>query len=151
MWNKSKPSPIENMLLAMRELGKFHGLSIAMKNQNPRDFAEFKKVTDIFRVSCQSKNVLDMYHVSYDRAINSLKSEDHQNIMRHIKTNLLAYMEDCLGAKAAEPFGVLNHGICNILIQVLFFSSIYDLLNISGDCWNNNFLYRFNDQVRINQ
>lgn len=93
MWNKSKPSPIENMLLAMRELGKFHGLSIAMKNQNPRDFAEFKKVTDIFRVSCQSKNVLDMYHVSYDRAINSLKSEDHQNIMRHIKTNLLAYME----------------------------------------------------------
>lgn len=110
MWNKAEPSPIENMCLTLRELGKFHGLSVAMKDQYPTEFADYKQITDIFRIGCQSKNVLNMYYNSYDCAINSLRSEEHKSIMRHIKDNLLTYMEDCLGPKSGERFGVLNHG-----------------------------------------
>lgn len=41
LWDKKKPTPIENARLVMRELGKFHGLSIAMKDQKPQEFSQF--------------------------------------------------------------------------------------------------------------
>lgn len=111
MWNKAQPSPIENVRLAMRELGKFHGLSVAMKNQKPTEFSEFKQVTNAYIVFLQSKNVRGAHYAAYDRAIESLKNEDHRNIMHHIKDNLLAYVEDCFDDRASERFGVLCHGI----------------------------------------
>lgn len=111
MWNKTKVTPIEIVRLTLHELGKFHGVSVAMKAQRPQDFIQFKQITDLFIVSCQTKNLLEMYHASYDRAIKSLRNENHKNIMRHIKDNILAYAKDCLSGEAAERFGVLNHGI----------------------------------------
>lgn len=149
MWNKAKPATIENIRLTLRELGKFHGLSVAMKDQKSKEFADFKKVTDIFIVCCQSDKLRAMFHGFYDRAINSLRSEDHKNIMRHIKANLLTYMTDVLSEQAAEPFGVLSHGICHEI--QCFQPFTYHQFYISGDCWNNNYLYRFNEQVRKNQ
>lgn len=111
MWDKAKVPPIELIRLTLRELGKFHGLSMALKAQRPEEFNQFRQITDIFTIGCQSKNILNMYHVCYDRAINSLRNEHHKNIMRHIKNNLLSYMENCLSEQAAGCFGVLNHGI----------------------------------------
>lgn len=111
MWNKAKPSPIENVRLAMRELGKFHGLSVALKDQKPAEFLEFKQTKNVYRTFLQSQNVRNAHFTAYDRAIDSLRSEKHKNIMRHIKDNLLAYVEDCFDDEAADLFGVLCHGM----------------------------------------
>lgn len=115
MWSKVKPSPIENVRLAMRELGKFHGLSVAMKDQRPQEFAEFKKMKDILKTAIQSENILNMFTSTFDRASSSLKSEDHKNIMRHIKDNITKYLDDCLNDEEADQFGVLCHGIFSLL------------------------------------
>ncbi|XP_055321909.1 uncharacterized protein LOC129577979 [Sitodiplosis mosellana] len=122
LWNKAKTSPIENVRLAMRELGKLHGIAIAMKDQKPEEFAEFEKYTDIFRFFFESKNMRDMVRGSYDQAMASLKSQDHKNIMLDLKENFMDYFENMLNEKSATYLGVICH----------------------GDFWNNNILFRFN-------
>lgn len=110
MWNKAKAAPIENMQLVMRELGKFHGLSFAMKDQRPDEFAEFIKLTDIARTFIKSPNMQGMFDTSFDRAINALKNENHKEIMRALKSNTPSYFESCLNEKISSRFGVVTHG-----------------------------------------
>ncbi|XP_031621483.1 uncharacterized protein LOC116339629 [Contarinia nasturtii] len=122
LWPKVKTSPIENIRLAMREIGKFHGLSFAMKDQRPQEFSEFEQFTDLYKVLFKSKGVPDMFRNSYDYAIKSLKCENYKKIMREIRENFLEYFDACLNEKSSSYFGVICH----------------------GDFWNNNILYKFN-------
>lgn len=110
MWNKAKAAPIECMRLVMRELGKFHGLSIAMKDQKPKEFAEFKKLNDISQIFFQSTNMQGMFDASFDRAINALKNENHKDIMRSLKKNTLVHFQTCLNDEVTNRFGVVSHG-----------------------------------------
>ncbi|XP_031621374.1 uncharacterized protein LOC116339561 [Contarinia nasturtii] len=123
MWPKVKTSPIENARLSMREIGKFHALSFAMKDQRPQEFAEFKKFTDLFKHFFESKTSQVMLETSYDQAIAALKREDHKNILRKLKDNFLEYFDECLNEKSANYFGVICH----------------------GDFWNNNILFKFDE------
>lgn len=111
LWDKAIPSPIANARLTMQELGKLHGLSIAMKDQKPKEFEEFKKVKDVMKLCVQSNSIRKFFDSAFDRAINSLKSEEHRNIMTHIKSNFVAYVEDCLNDDDSNEFGVLCHGM----------------------------------------
>lgn len=111
MWPKSKPSALENVHLVMRELGKLHGLSFAMKDQKPAEFQEFSEVRDTIKTLFKSENMQKLYKASLDHAIDSLKKENHKAIAQHIKDNFMAYVNDCLDFGAADPFGTLSHGI----------------------------------------
>lgn len=110
MWNKFEPASIENMRLLMRELGKFHGISMAMKDQWPTEFAEFRNLTDTFRIFTQAKFVRDRFNDSFDLAIASLKKEEHKNILRDVKENFSKYLEYCVNNGTSDRFGVLSHG-----------------------------------------
>ncbi|XP_055308855.1 uncharacterized oxidoreductase dhs-27-like [Sitodiplosis mosellana] len=123
LWPKIKTSPIENARLAMREIGKFHGISIAMKVQKPEHFAEFKSFTDIYKILFNSKNVEAYFTRSYDYALKSFKRDDFKAIMSDIRKNFRKYFDECLDEKSASYFGVICH----------------------GDFWNNNILYTFNE------
>lgn len=111
MWNKSKSASIENMHVLLSELGKFHGCSIAMKDQRPKKFAGFKQVKDFRRSLYRTENMRGMCNAMFDRAINSLKSANHKNVMDDVKNNFIAYLEDCLDDDASDRFGVICHGI----------------------------------------
>lgn len=78
MWNKAKVSPVENVWLAMRDLGKFHGLSIALEDQRPQVFSEFKQMTDVFREHFKADGLRALFASTFDRVINSLKQENHR-------------------------------------------------------------------------
>lgn len=110
MWDKAKTVPIENMRLVMREIGKFHGLSVAFKDQRPDEFAEFKKLADISRTFFQSSNMQGMFNASFDRAIVALKCEEHKDVMRALRNNTLLYFESCLNENTSDRFGVVCHG-----------------------------------------
>lgn len=125
LWPKIKASPIDNVRLAMREIGKFHGISIAMKDQRPHQFAEFKSLTDIYEILLKSKNIEAYFTKSYDYAIDSFKRDDFEAIVSDIRKNFLHYFDECLNEKSATYFGVISH----------------------GDFWNNNILYTFNENV----
>lgn len=106
MSNKAKPTPIDNMKLAMREIGKFHGISIAMKQQCPKEFSEFEQFRDC--LGPMIKSMREFFELSFDRAIELLKVEEHRNIMRDIKSNLPSYLDSILAVKS--PFAVVSHG-----------------------------------------
>lgn len=111
MWNKAKPTPIENARLTMRELGKFHGLSFALKEQNPDRFAEIKRIRNIFREALQTERMMGMFTNVLEYSIQLLENENYKTVMRHVKSNLTRYSEHCFDDKALDRFGVLCHGI----------------------------------------
>lgn len=95
----------------MRELGKFHGLSIALKDQKSADFDEFKQVKHYLLTALQSKNMLDLFAKGYDIAIKTLRNEDHKEIVRQFRSDILKKFSDCFEEKTSDCFGVLCHGI----------------------------------------
>lgn len=109
LWDKSKVASIEGVRLAIREIAKFHSISIAMKDQKPHEFAEFQKLTDLFQDLFKSEKLIGMFRASFDRAITSLKNESHKNIMSEIKENLMAHFSSILTENS--KFAVLAHGI----------------------------------------
>lgn len=109
MWNKAELVPFENLHLAMRAIGKFHGISIAMKHQRPDEFAEFKQLTDFATEVLKSELFTGLFDASLDRAIATLKSEGHKNVMREVKENFVPLLKATLTDKSR--FAVLSHGI----------------------------------------
>lgn len=107
---KSKLLQLEHLNLAMTELGKFHGLSFAMKDQKPNEFSEYKKLTDLSISLCQSTSMQAVFQNAFDHAIDSLKNENHKNIVRHVKSNFQQYSMDCFDAKCSDRFKVVGHG-----------------------------------------
>lgn len=112
MWNKKVTQPIENVRISMRELGKFHGLTMALKDdkfEEPRK--QLQETKEIINQNNLSPHMMTVYDSFLNQAIEYLKSENHKDILRHIHKNINAYLDDCLGVKASERFGVICHGI----------------------------------------
>lgn len=149
MWDKAKLTPIENLSFTMRELGRFHGLSIALKDQNPEEFEVVKQATDMLKISFETESIRDMFSGIFDNTIKSLKKEQHKDIMRNLKTNMVKYVETCLNEERTDGLAVLCHGkFQSFHIDTLEKTKVRISLNLSGDLWNNNILYRFNNEVR---
>lgn len=125
MWNKAKPTTIENARLGMREMGKFHGISFALKHQRPDVFDEFRQLVDISREFFKSPNLQGLFQATFARALSALRCEQHKEIITELNKNTQKYFEECLNENSASRFGVVAH----------------------GDFWNNNILYRFNEDV----
>lgn len=113
-WDKPNSTPIEHLRLMMRELGKFHGISFALKDQRPEEFAEFKKLSDSLRIFLQSESPRKLFDDSFNLAMKSLKSDEHKNIIRDIRNNLMPYLEFCMNNESTDRFGVISHGIWHI-------------------------------------
>lgn len=127
MWPKHKPTPKSYSQLFVRELAKFHAISFAMKDQKPEQFKKFENLNDVLIKFAESGNKMEFFKNCYDRAIEALEDEEHKEIFREIKKDIPGYIESCLNKKAADRFGVVAH----------------------GDCWNNNLMFRANQEVTI--
>lgn len=126
MWDKGKPTTLENARTSVRELGKFHAFSVALKNQKPAEFSMFKQLHNLIPEFLKSKKPLEMIENSFVRAAETLRNDDHKKIALHIKNNLLRFLAHCFDEKAGEQVGVLCHGM-----SVFFAKSIYfDPINI---------------------
>lgn len=146
MWNKAKPTPIEHLRLVMQELGKFHGLSFAMNDQKPAIFRENRQIKDLWIAQRQSKSIQDMVHANLERDFNCLTSEYHKSIANYIKNNYIKCMDELL---ALNRFSVICHGMYNCPNFMKLFLLIPVSTLVLGDCWNNNILYRNDNQVYI--
>lgn len=109
MLDRAEITPIENVRLNMREFGKLHGLSIAMKDQRPDEFAIIERTADIYGTICQ-RLMQEIFHKHFDCTINSLRNEYHKSIMRDIKNNYSSYVKRCINSETSNQFLVLSHG-----------------------------------------
>lgn len=124
MWSRDKPTTIENARMTMRELGKFHGLSMTMKHQMPNEFAAIKNVKSFDEYRLKSQHIVNMIYDSYEQAINALKKPSHKSILRRFQINIHQSIVDCFDEKACDRFGVLCHGI-SINLSLLVFNFVF--------------------------
>lgn len=117
MWPKEKSVPVDHMLLLMEALGKFHGVSFALKDQRPAAFEEFKKLDD----SLETIIVDQFYTETSERATASLRDPAHRALAtpRRFRDGL----HDAMKWATRDRFGVVTH----------------------GDCWINNMMFQYPD------
>lgn len=125
MWNKAKPTTLDNIRLVLEQIGKFHAISFAMKDQRPDEFAEFKTLTDILIKFVANSNIRGVFDGCFERAKSSLHDDHHKEIISKLQVNLEDYIFSCLDESVCADFAVIAH----------------------GDLWNNNIMYRFNENV----
>lgn len=123
MWPKEKTVPLNHELLVMKELGKLHGISFAMKDQRPNEFDEFKGMKDTFSELVLHGKMRSFMNKSIERAANVLKNPEHKKLMLNFRKTYVETIDDFLAGPLSKEYGVINH----------------------GDCWNNNFLYQYSD------
>lgn len=118
MWPKKQTVRYDHELMVMETLGKFHGISFALKDQRPHQFEEFKKLDDIL-----NKLMIDSFlQETSERASNSIKNEAHKELysVQRFNNGLFKPMT----WEARNKFGVITH----------------------GDCWNNNYMFQYSDE-----
>lgn len=127
MWPREKVIALEHELCVMKELGKLHGISFALKDQRSGEFAEFKKLKDIF-VDVSVNGLFGPFvKKSIERAADALKNPQYKKYMQNLRRNYTSKVQYYLSESLADEFGVIGH----------------------GDCWNNNFLFQYHDDVSL--
>lgn len=127
MWPKQDPIALDHAQLLMKELAKLHAISFALKDQLPDEFAEFKKLNDVFTEIIKIGKLDIFMDQAIDRAAEVITNDAHKKIMQEFKKTYLKMLDDCFTEEATDRFGIISH----------------------GDCWNNNFLYQYNENVCI--
>lgn len=136
MRNKFEKLNFAHAKLAMTELGRYHALSFAVRDQRPELFAEFRKRQPTFLLKMLDNNrSKDFWSQKYVEASKTLAPEEKEFADKIVLlgTTYVERMRECCEEDGAEPFAVMNH----------------------GDCWNNNMMYRYSadkkkpDEMRL--
>ncbi|XP_055538993.1 uncharacterized protein LOC129726394 [Wyeomyia smithii] len=122
-WNKLMPIDYDHARLLMISLGRFHGVSLALKDQRPELFEQFKLPDVMLSAVKENPQMVAMFEAALDNATSLLDTQEIEarTKMDKLKKNYMSVVESCLDGTQAEPYTVLNH----------------------GDCWVNNILYGY--------
>lgn len=126
-WPKEEVAEVENVKLALRQIGRYHGLFVAMREKNRIMFDKFLEMEDVSKKFLESSSMVDMFSRAYDRAIDLLEKPQHIDIYNTIKLDINNLFNACVGEQSHGDYGVVSH----------------------GDFWTNNCLYKFKPNVSI--
>ena len=110
--NKFKPVSYAEIRKLMITLGRFHAISLALKEQQPEQFEKFK-VKDTNEIITTDKHQ-PIFEMLCDEAMDTL--EEHESFKREkikkLKPNISKVMYSCIQNDEIEPYAVVNHGDC---------------------------------------
>lgn len=129
MWDKLETLDYAHARLVISELGRFHALSFAMRDQRPDELAELKlRKADFMLNMMESEMGVNTWKNMYIMASETLEPNETElsDKMLLLAETFVDRFRQCCQTDASEPFGVLCH----------------------GDFWNNNMMYRYEEGSR---
>lgn len=127
MWPIEKIIAFDHKMLVMRELGKFHAISLAMQDQRPEEFHEFKQLTDKYSVLLIKGKWRSFLNKSIERAISVVKNAEHKKLLQNFKSRFEEVIMEFVSGPSSKEFAVIGH----------------------GDCWSNNFLFQYGSEDNV--
>ncbi|KAB0799214.1 hypothetical protein PPYR_07094 [Photinus pyralis] len=126
LYNRQEPLDYHHALLAIREYGRFHAFSFAIRDQKPDLFHEFQQnVPEVFYdllVNSESSRQLIQYQCNQIRdSISQIDSKRAYDNFSKFQDHMLELVKKLVTVEAAGPYAVISH----------------------GDCWINNFLFKY--------
>lgn len=123
MWPKEELISLDHELLILQELGKFHAISFAMKDQKPKEFEEFTQLKDASVEIIFKGKLVVLITKAIERAINAVEKPEYKKLLGNFQKDFTDKLEYLLTGSPSKQFPVIGH----------------------GDCWINNFLFQYDD------
>ncbi|XP_062555414.1 uncharacterized protein LOC134220379 [Armigeres subalbatus] len=129
MWNKLRPVDFHHTRLLVEQLGMFHAISFAMKDQQPERFAHLKQLGDPMKVMIDmdpKKTINNLFEEMFERAVTVVEGENEKvkKTLNRLKGVITESYLACVDGEDAEPYTVVGH----------------------GDCWVNNMMYAYESE-----
>lgn len=125
MWPRQDPISLAHEKLLLQQLGRFHGVAYALKDQRPEVFAEFKALDDIVIDLIENGYARPVIDDCLERAVKVLKNDDHKKVVDKFQNSYFDVYKSFFTKESIGKFGIINH----------------------GDCWVNNFLFQYTENV----
>jgi hypothetical protein len=124
LWPKKEALERKHIEMVVKQYGKFHAISVAMKEQQPDKFEELAKTVEENMKNFGFDSVTTIFKGCIDESSELLKNELDENIISKWRS-LKDQVESIRANKnLIKGLKVISH----------------------GDCWNNNFMYKFEDE-----
>lgn len=106
---------VENVLLVMKAIGKFHAISLAIKDQETEIFYEIVgELHEHFFRHGRNPNFNTLFNNAAMNVINSITDDKDVHLLKAIsklyEQNQFDIMVNCFDGKEAEPHPVVIHG-----------------------------------------
>lgn len=116
---------VDNILMVMKTIGKFHAVSLAMKDQQPEKFSQLVNKLDetLFKSGRNATLSMDINKAALNM-IDAITDEKDAHLMEVLlklyEQNQYDIVLGCIDGNAAEPYTAIIH----------------------GDLWSNNTMFR---------
>jgi hypothetical protein len=123
LWPKKDPVTRRHLEMVVSEYGKFHAISVAMREQQSNKFSELTNLLgDHFKEFVEATDFVNLFEKMIDETYELLKNDLDERILNKWKD--------------------FKKQVHYVLVEML--ENIDGLkVIIHGDCWNNNYMYKF--------